>query len=116
LAFTLPSENCSFSYIFYSNKDLFKIYFRAYTRVGKFEEKHGNYQSCRRLFESALADLGKEALNEDFFISFIKFEIRMKEFDRCRALFKYGLENIQKDKNQKLYKFYVKFEKMHGSK
>ncbi len=92
------------------------MFLRAYTRVCKFEEKHGNIESCRRIFESALADLGKEALNEDFFISFLRFEMRMKEFDRCRALFKYGLENIPKDKNQKLYKFYVKFEKMNGSR
>jgi crooked neck len=91
-------------------------FYRSFTRVAKFEEKHGNILSCRRLYESALADLGKEALNEDFFITFIKFEMRMKEFDRCRALFKYGLENITKEKNQKLYKFYVKFEKMHGTK
>jgi crooked neck len=60
--------------------------------------------------------LGKESLNEDFFVTFIKFEMRMKEFDRCRALFKYGLENIEKEKIQKLYKFYVKFEKMNGTR
>ena len=52
----------------------------------------------------------------DFFVSFIKFEMRMKEIDRCRALFKYGLESIDKEKLQKLYKFYVKFEKMNGQK
>jgi crooked neck len=89
---------------------------RAYLRVAKFEEKHGNKESSRRLFESALADLGNSALNEDFFIAFIRFEMRNKEHDRCRTLFKFGLEHIPKEKNQKLYKFYVKFEKMFGNK
>jgi crooked neck len=85
-------------------------------RVAKFENKHNNKESCRRLYESALADLGDEALIEDFFIAFIKFEIREKEYERCRSLFKFGLDNINKENSQKLYKFYVKFEKMHGSK
>jgi crooked neck len=89
---------------------------RAYLRVAKFEDKHGNKDSCRKVFEAVLADLGNEALNEDFFIAFIKFEINNKEYDRCRALFKFGLDSIPKEKSQKLYKFYVKFEKMFGSK
>ncbi len=63
-----------------------------------------------------IADLGDEALNEDFFISFIKFEVKQKEFERGRVLFKFGLDHIPKEKCQRLYKFYVKFEKMHGTK
>lgn len=93
-----------------------------YLRVAKFEIKHHNFSSARRLYESCLADLGKEALTEDFFINFIRFEMRMKEFDRCRTLFKFGLENIGSNvinvitTSGKLYKFYVKFEKMYGNK
>ncbi len=94
---------------------------RAYLRVCKFEDKHNNKDSCRRLFESALADLGVLALNEDFFIAFIRFEMRNKEYERCRSLFKFGLESIGnkeggKEKSQKLYKFFLKFEKMFGTK
>jgi crooked neck len=89
---------------------------QSYMRVAKFENKHLNRDSCRRIYESALADLGNTALNEDFFIAFIKFEMRNKEFERCRVLFKFGLEKIPKEGSHKLYKFYVKFEKMHGSK
>jgi crooked neck len=89
---------------------------RAYLRVAKFEEKHNNKDSCRRLYESALADLGNSAMNEDFFNAFIRFEMRNKEYDRCRVLFKFGLDNIPKDQSQKLYKLYVKFEKMFGTK
>jgi crooked neck len=88
----------------------------AYLRVAKFENKHQNKNACRSLYESALADLGNLALDEDFFISFIKFEIRMKEFDRARVLFKFGLDHISKEKSQKINKFYVKFEKMYGTK
>jgi crooked neck len=88
----------------------------AYMRVAKFEDKHGNKESCRRIFESALADLGSKALTEDFFISFIKFEMKNREYDRSKVLFQYGLDNLPKDKSLKLQKFYVKFEKMFGTK
>jgi crooked neck len=89
---------------------------QSYQKVAKFEAKHNNKLACRKLYESALADLGDEALNEDFFISFIKFEVKQKEFERGRVLFKFGLDHIPKEKCQRLYKFYVKFEKMHGTK
>jgi len=88
----------------------------SYLRVAKFEEKFSNYESCRRIYESALADLGSKALVEDFFIAFIKFEIRMKEFERARILFVFGLDHIGSDKTKKLYKFYNKFERMYGTK
>ena len=89
---------------------------QSYLKVAKFEAKHNNKLACRKLYESALADLGDEALNEDFFNSFIKFEIKLKEYDRVRVLFKFGLDHIPKENCQRLYKFYVKFEKMHGTK
>ena len=88
----------------------------SYLKVAKLEIKHINKLASRKLYESALADLGDEALNEDFFISFIKFEVKQKEFGRSRVLFKFGLDHIAKEKSQRLYKFYVKFEKMYGTK
>lgn len=89
---------------------------QSYIRVAKFEEKHHNNDSARKVYESALSNLGNEALDENFFLHFIRFEIKNKETDRCRTLFKYGLEHITKEKTQKLYLFYVKFEKMYGNK
>lgn len=89
---------------------------QSYIRVAKFEEKHHNNDSARKVYERALSNLGNEALNENFFMHFIRFEIKNKEYERCRILFKYGLEHINKEKTQKLYLFYVKFEKMFGNK
>lgn len=103
----------------------------AYIKVAKFEEKHNNLASARAIFESALSDLGDKALDEDFFILFIKFELKMKEIDRARVLFKFGLDRINqsiskevKDYNdsqgdvnaKKLFAFYLKFQKMYGNK
>ena len=58
--------------------------------------------------------MGKEALCQEYFLAFIKFELEHKEYDRCRALFKFGLENIEKNK-EKLNENYIKFEKKYGN-
>ena len=75
-----------------------------------FRSKHHNYESARKVYETAFGNLGIESINENFFIQFIRFEMRNKEYDRCRTLFKYGLDNLKK--SMKLLDFYVKFEKI----
>lgn len=121
-----PSENAWMAYAKYeermgeinnARKVLFEFISRnknlnSYLKVAKYEEKSGNYKSAREIYEAALVDL-KDKVNEDFFIQFIKFEIKMKEINRSRVLFKFGLDNII-DNNEKLKLFYTKFEKMYG--
>ena len=47
------------------------------------------------MFERALAELGKRALqSEHLFVAFIRFEIRQKEYARIRSLFEYALQHI----------------------
>jgi crooked neck len=53
-------------------------------------------------------------LTEDYYIQFAKFEIRVKEEQRAREIFKFGLEKL-KD-NSKLYQEYLNFEKKTGKK
>lgn len=89
---------------------------QSYLRVAKFEEKHHNNESARKVYENALGNLGIDSLDENFFIKFIRFEMKNKEYERCRTLFKYGLENIKNGNSKKLHDFYVKFEKMHGDR
>jgi len=47
------------------------------------------------MYERALAELGKLSFMESFFISFTKFEIRLREYERAKILFEYALENVQ---------------------
>lgn len=70
----------------------------SYLKAAKFEEAHRKRESARNFYERALSELGKLAFDENFFIQFTKFEIRCKEFERAKILFKYGLDNIPKDK------------------
>lgn len=89
---------------------------KTYLKVIKFEVKLGFKAEARQLFEKTLEELGQEALKEEYFIQFAKFEIRNQECDRAREIFKFGLENIPKDKSKKLYEEYLGFEKQHGTK
>jgi crooked neck len=37
-------------------------------------------------------------LDENYFLEFAKFELRNKEYERVREIFKFGLNNLNKDK------------------
>ena len=69
----------------------------SYVKAANFEEHQRFHANARLYFERCLAELGKRAFNEQFFIQFTKFEIRQKEYDRAKILFEYALENIPKE-------------------
>ena len=48
----------------------------SFIKAAKFEEKHKEFDKARKIFERALSELGKEALDESFLIQFTKFEIK----------------------------------------
>jgi crooked neck len=85
-------------------------------KAAKFEEYHRNRDSSRLFYERALAELGPKAFDENFFLQFTKFEIRNKEFERAKILYKYALDNIPKEKAQRLYQQFLEFEKQHGTR
>ena len=43
--------------------------------------------------------MGHKAFDENFFIQFTKFEIRFKELERAKILYRYALDNIPKEKS-----------------
>lgn len=89
---------------------------KSYLKAAKFEEKHRNNQGARDYFQRALSELGEHVFDEGFFIQYTNFEIRQKEIESARTLYKYALENISKDKSQKLYSAFLYFEKQYGSR
>ncbi|KAJ9051168.1 NineTeen Complex (NTC) component [Entomophthora muscae] len=82
----------------------------------KFEEEQGNYDKVREIYSSAIDYFGDDLIDSRIFLSFAKFEARMKQFERSRVLFKYALDRIPKSKAEVLYKEYVLFEKKYGDK
>lgn len=88
----------------------------SYIKAAKFEESHRNRDQTRLYYERCLAELGHKAFDENFFIQFTKFEIRHKEFERAKILYKYALDNIPKEKSQRLYQQFLEFEKQYGTR
>ncbi|CAO3675909.1 unnamed protein product [Rhizopus stolonifer] len=82
----------------------------------KFEEEQNNMAKCREIYTAALEYLGDEKLDQKVLVAFAKFEIKTKEFERARVIFKYGLERLPKAKSQSLYNQYTNFEKQYGDK
>jgi len=91
-----------------------KPFVNSYLKAAKFEEKHKNREGARHYFERALAELGNAVFDENFFIQFTNFEIKCRNAERARMLFKYGLDNIPKEKAGRLYSNFLYFEKQHG--
>jgi crooked neck len=89
---------------------------KAYLKWAKFEEKQGNIQGVRDVFDKAFKELGDDANDETLFIAFAKFEERCKEYDRARAIYKFALDHIPKQKAREVYKMFIQFEKQYGDR
>ncbi|EPY53666.1 complexed with Cdc5 protein Cwf4 [Schizosaccharomyces cryophilus OY26] len=83
-------------------------------RWARFEEECGNAANVRSVYMAAMDALGHEFLTEKFFIAFAKFEIRQKEYERARTIFKYAIDFMPRSKSTELYKEYTHFEKQYG--
>jgi crooked neck len=68
----------------------------SYIKAAKFEDFHKRKDLARLYYEKAIAELGVDAFDENFFIQFTKFEIKNKEFERAKILFKFALDKIPK--------------------
>ncbi len=56
------------------------------------------------MYERSLEELEEYAQDEELFIRFAEFEIRSREHERARVIYKYALERLDKDLAQELYK------------
>ncbi|PVU94335.1 hypothetical protein BB561_002632 [Smittium simulii] len=77
-------------------------------------ESHGNNDKVRDIFSMALDRLGKDHIDQHIFIAFAKFETKLKEIERARVVYKFGLESLPQAKSTSLYNQYVLFEKQYG--
>ncbi|KAJ1928687.1 NineTeen Complex (NTC) component [Tieghemiomyces parasiticus] len=80
----------------------------------RFEEGNGNLDQVREIFTAAIGLLGDDFIDQKLYVAFAKFEIRAKEYERARVIFKYALERLPRAKSQSLYNQYTQFEKQYG--
>ena len=59
---------------------------KNWLKWAKFEESLSHYDVTRRIYEECIESL-KEHIDQNVYVSFAKFETRMKDFDRARTIY-----------------------------
>ncbi|KAI1456905.1 cell cycle control protein [Annulohypoxylon moriforme] len=89
---------------------------RNWIKWAKFEEEYGTSDLVREVFGSAVEALGDEFVDERLFIAYARFEAKLKEYERARAIYKYALDRLPRSKSMGLHKAYTTFEKQYGDR
>lgn len=92
---------------------------RNWIKWARFEEEFGTSDRVREVFGAAveaLSSLGDDFVDEKLFIAYARFEAKLKEYERARAIYKYALDRLPRSKAMALYKAYTTFEKQFGDK
>lgn len=81
----------------------------------RFEEEFGSADHVRDVYTLSVdSSGGGDFLDEKILVNWAKWETRQQEWERARAIYKFGLERLSKSKSQKLYDNYTSFEKQYG--
>ncbi|KAI5463021.1 hypothetical protein BGZ63DRAFT_380305 [Mariannaea sp. PMI_226] len=89
---------------------------RNWIKWAKFEEEYGTSDLVREVFGTAVETLGDDFVDEKLFIAYSRFEAKLKEYERARAIYKYALDRLPRSKSRTLHKAYTTFEKQFGDK
>ncbi|KAK2073645.1 hypothetical protein P8C59_007912 [Phyllachora maydis] len=93
---------------------------RTWLKYVKFEEEFGTSDMVRDVFDRAILSianmLGDDAVDERIFIAFARFEAKLKEYERARAIYKYALDRLPRSRSMLLHKEFTTFEKQFGDK
>ncbi|TKA28591.1 Pre-mRNA-splicing factor clf1 [Salinomyces thailandicus] len=89
---------------------------RNWIKWARFEEENGTSDLVREVFGMAIETLGEEFMDEKLFIAYARFEAKLKEYERARAIYKYALDRMPRSKSGTLHKQYTTFEKQFGDR
>lgn len=89
---------------------------RNWIKWARFEEEYGTSDLVREVFGTAVEALGEDFMDERLFIAYARFEAKLKEYERARAIYKYALDRMARSKSAILHKAYTTFEKQFGDR
>ncbi|KAK4635988.1 Pre-mRNA-splicing factor clf1 [Fulvia fulva] len=89
---------------------------RNWIKWARFEEENGTSDLVRDVFGMAIETLGDEFMDEKLFIAYARFEAKLKEYERARAIYKYALDRMPRSRSAILHKAYTQFEKQYGDR
>lgn len=89
---------------------------RNWIKWSRFEEENGTSDLVREVFGNAVEALGEDFMDERLFIAYARYEAKLKEYERARAIYKYALDRLPRSKSLALHKAYTTFEKQFGDR
>ncbi|KAK7193411.1 NineTeen Complex (NTC) component [Paraphaeosphaeria sporulosa] len=89
---------------------------KNWIKWAKFEEENGTSDLVRDVFGTAVETLGDEFMDEKLFMAYARFEAKLKEFERARAIYKFALDRMPRSKAATLHKAFTQFEKQYGDR
>ncbi|KGO78109.1 RNA-processing protein, HAT helix [Penicillium italicum] len=89
---------------------------RNWIKWARFEEEYGTSDLVREVYGVAIETLGEDFMDEKVFSAYAKFEAKLKEYERARAIYKYALDRLPRSKAMALHKAYTTFEKQYGDR
>ena len=89
---------------------------RNWIKWARFEEEFGTSDLVREVFGAAVEALGDDFMDERLFIAYARYEAKLKEYERARAIYKYALDRLARSKSLALHKAYTTFEKQFGDR
>lgn len=89
---------------------------RNWIKWAKFEEENGTSQLVRDVYGVAIETLGDDFMDEKIFIAYARYEAKLKELERARAIYKYALDRLPRSRSAALHKSYTTFEKQFGNR
>lgn len=89
---------------------------RNWIKWSRFEEEYGTSELVREVFGAAIEALGEDFIDERLFIAYARYEAKLKEYERARAIYKYALDRLARSKSVALHKAYTTFEKQFGDR
>ena len=84
--------------------------------LGAADRAYSTSDLVREVFGVAIETLGDDFMDERLFIAYARYEAKLKEYDRCRAIYKYALDRLPRSRSTVLHKSYTTFEKQHGNR
>ncbi|KAL8826823.1 MAG: hypothetical protein Q9191_003560 [Dirinaria sp. TL-2023a] len=89
---------------------------RNWIKWARFEEENGTSDLVREVFGMAIETLGDDFMDEKLFVAYARYEAKLKEYERARAIYKYALDRLPRSKAMTLHKAYTTFEKQFGDR
>ncbi|KAM0787460.1 NineTeen Complex (NTC) component [Microbotryomycetes sp. NB124-2] len=93
---------------------------KMFVKWAKFEEERGHVDRAREIYTMGFEFYGQDEegidKSQSLYSSFAKMEVRHKEYERARVIYKFALDRLPRSRSTQLYAAYTNFEKQFGDR